>query len=647
MHEEKTVKELMENGPAKRNEGPVPAEEPTTQPPEETASGTIVETTPEAEPDLKMDFGPQEKGPSGIGTKAILAFIVSFLIIGSVAAGIVVLSLDLDGDDEGPEDIEPVIDLTADGQGYVGTSLDFSVTITGVDPADTTVSWSFGDGGTSSGLIADHVFTVPGTYNGTVTVTYGGKDYTKTFQVRIDAIPAGPGILPDGPVPNVTLPFEGVVGVEYLTLSRMVEDLDMVHRINITLDGTSRSFLGLSLVEVLDLAGARFDASGVKVSGERTLDTTVQRLLSVPRNGGNTTYVVFAEGGEWLGDSDLGTDLALLGEDPSGGDVIKDLELIEVSAFVLEVTGKGSATPIMLDFDDMGEFTISNYTVNDGRDTYLFTGIPFHEVLSAAGMLRNTTSVKVQAADGYTVDFDIMDVLDNPESPDPFILAFMQDGEYLNRDSGPYRLITPDADYLEDDGHNWYHQTWIKQVKRIIAVASDTPAPPLPWGSPIEGSINITWNDGYMEFTSAEVASMWGELVRTNATLVKSTGTIVNGTYVGIPLLRLIELAGAPSGYGNITLEAADGYSKWIDPMEVQLREDEEGIVTLVAITQDGEWLEQVVYGLLEAGIGYVCQRHQLPLSQGGEVHPQLGRQLTRQYLECSLISRQACLAKR
>jgi DMSO/TMAO reductase YedYZ molybdopterin-dependent catalytic subunit len=212
-------------------------------------------------------------------------------------------------------------------------------------------------------------------------------------------------------------------------------------------------------------------------------------------------------------------------------------------------------------------------------------------ILERAGLYRNATTVNVGATDGYVIDFLFGDVLENPESPDPFILAYKVDGEYLPVLEGPYRLITPDADYTEDDGHNWYHQTWIKTVAHITVQTSGTPAPPLPWGSPADGMLNITWTGGYHLYTSSELASMWSDIVSINATMVNKVGIRTTNTYSGIPLLHLTELAGAPSWAGNITLVSSDGYSKSMDPMEVYLREAEEDNVTLVAMTEGGSWL--------------------------------------------------------
>jgi DMSO/TMAO reductase YedYZ molybdopterin-dependent catalytic subunit len=532
---------------------------------------------------------------SGVPLPAVVAIAVVLLLIGAAIGGLVGF-LVTGGDDEEDDDDdsgskEPALSLDVDSSGFADAPFSFKINITGVDASKATITWTFGDGSTATGATAQHIYSTARTYDCKVEVVIDGKHYIRTFVVTVQAIPAEPGILPAGDPMAWTLNFTGACAGDDLTIADLVSDESAIVRSNITLEGKERSFLGLPLPYIVDLADARFDAGPFTAIGVTTYSSSIQRAMFLPRNDGNETLLVFAEGGKWLNGTEFGTPLMLLGEDPAAGDVVKNLKTIDLDPFRITVDGPGIVDPIEADYDLMVELGANNYTVMDGTSTFVFTGVPVLSLLEEAGLARNATTVKVGSTDGYVVDFLMDDVFENPESSDPFFLAFKVDGEYLPALDGPYRLITPDADYTEGDGHNWYHQTWIKTVAHIEIETSGTPAPDLPWGSPVEGTLNVTWDGGFKVFTSDEIAGMWAEIVTMNATMVNKAGTATTNIYSGIPLLGLLGIAGAPFAAGSVTVVAGDGYSKTLDAMEIYLRASEEGNDTMVALTEGGSWL--------------------------------------------------------
>ncbi len=555
---------------------------------------TPVDEVKEAEvavEDPTPELASRERGPSG-GMK-FAAIAVGLMIVLGAAAGIILLTLADDDDSDDDDDVPSELTVTLDAEtlGFVGTPFRFTIVVRGNDTAPT-VTWNFGDGEVGTGLSVMHPYAIAGTYTLNATVRVDGLIINRNAAIVVRPVIVPDGILPEGSPPNHLVNLTGVPSLTQLTILGMTEATDLLKVINITFEGKERSFIGLRFLDVLDMMSVRSDAEVFRVIGDKTYESKVHAILLEETSGGNASYLVFAEGDDWLADNDLSTPLMFLGPEPGKGDVVKDVVLIETEPMEILFTGPGLRSEETLSFEEIFSLVqYHNFTVSNGMYTNTWIGFPLWEVLNGMGVLRNATEVVVGASDGYDVRFDVTDVLDNPESDMPFFLAFGMNDEPLPRTEGPYRLIAPDSDYTEDDGHNWFTQSWVKQVSRIMVEASAAPAPPLPWGDPLSGSLTISWNGGSRTYTTQELSMMWDLVQEMDATLVKSTGTMTNGTYAGIELFDLIEASDCPVVPGSFRFVAGDGFSYTADAMELYLRETEEKNATMVALTENGEYI--------------------------------------------------------
>jgi hypothetical protein len=69
-----------------------------------------------------------------------------------------------------------------------GTAFSFSAAASDEDGDSLTYNWSFGDGGTATGLTATHVYGIPGSFNATVTVSDGKKETSGSAGVTVRAL---------------------------------------------------------------------------------------------------------------------------------------------------------------------------------------------------------------------------------------------------------------------------------------------------------------------------------------------------------------------------------------------------------------------------------------------------------------------------
>ncbi len=561
---------------------------------------TEEENDGEIKEDLTIQGGASPSEGRG-GSRIAIVLISLMLVVAGGIAGVVLLGKNLDDGPDEMDDTEPEIDIISEDVGYDGIPFSFVAGVTGMDPGDMVISWDFGDGQTNAGTNVEHIFEETGIFTVTLTIEDDGEVVLQTTKLVTVAPASGPaeGLLPDGRIPDWNIEFTGDCGEGTLALLDIVTNPDMIMEINITLNGQERSFVGVELMEVFNLAGIRFDADDFTVIGDSTYASDVFTTLSLPFNGGNSTYLILTENDRWLSNTDLNSTYMLIGP---GGEVVTNVHTVDIDPFHLVITGQGIPEDISLTIDRIHElFELTDYNVSDGREMYRFSGYPLWPILEYASILRNATEVSFKALDGYTVDFPVNYIHDNPESDDPFFLSISEDGVFHDRLKGPYMLVTPDADYLDNPAQPWYKQFWVKQVSSIIVDADDGPAPDLPWGEPEEAALNITWDGGSYSFTSSELASYFDLLVTAECTKVKRTGTTITDVYTGIPVFDLLELAGAPAVYGGLTFISSDGYAKTADPWEIYQGELA-GNVTMVALTEGGEWISEEDGGLMIAG---------------------------------------------
>jgi len=118
--------------------------------------------------------------------------------------------------------------------------------------------------------------------------------------------------------------------------------------------------------------------------------------------------------------------------------------------------------PTNLTLTELEAYTVINtkVTVNghqSGNGNFTYTGVTLVEILNRAQIQSDTTSVYIQASDGYGTTLTIEEV----QKPSVFI-AYKKDGTMMSSLSeggeGPFRLIIADDEFS---------QRWIRDVVAI------------------------------------------------------------------------------------------------------------------------------------------------------------------------------------
>lgn len=236
-----------------------------------------------------------------------------------------------------------------------------------------------------------------------------------------------------------------------------------------------------------------------------------------------------------------------------------------------------------------GPGTFTNSAGVDFSATY--TGIP---MLTLVGNVPMDSTVRVFASDGYSMNYDVGMLFDQSEGT--WILAYMENGEYMPRDPGPLRVVR-----IGEDNPHFTSSLSARMVERIEVL-----------GAYEEYSLLL---DGAVarSFSREELEAGIGCPCHTATVTATSKGE--THTYTGLPLWRLIAYvddevfpatdlgiyyndgdfndALAAAGY-TITLVASDGYTQTV-PADLIARDDR----FIVAFKMDGVFLDPESTGFM------------------------------------------------
>ena len=236
-----------------------------------------------------------------------------------------------------------------------------------------------------------------------------------------------------------------------------------------------------------------------------------------------------------------------------------------------------------------GPGTFTNSAGVDYSATY--TGIP---MITLVGNVPMDSTVRVSASDGYSMNYEVGMLFDQSEGT--WILAYMENGEYMPRDPGPLRVVR-----IGEDNPHFTSSLSARMVERIEIL-----------GAYEEYSLLL---DGAVarSFSREELEAGIGCPCHTATVTATSKGE--THTYTGLPLWRLIAYvddevfpatdlgiyyndgdfndALAAAGY-TITLVASDGYTQTV-PADLIARDDR----FIVAFKMDGVFLDPESTGFM------------------------------------------------
>ena len=275
------------------------------------------------------------------------------------------------------------------------------------------------------------------------------------------------GLLPDGSGPKLSVQLRMLEQQGSINLSDITEQADKLTEINSTSSkGEKTTYVGIDLYDLLIEFGVKWGAGDVKVEATDGYSYTFDffDLYYGPAKRDEEIVMLAIVGdGKWLEEGAM-----IVAPSYPGQAGVKRVSKITVTPWKLRVNGSVSQELDIdvTDFEDAAKYTSHTFTAavpDKGSNEY--TGVAVSDILTESGITVNATgaTVRVYAHDGYFVDFTYSDMMDNPESANPIILAYKMNDEYIPFENGALMLVAPDDEYSGDDT-NWFMNVWSKCV---------------------------------------------------------------------------------------------------------------------------------------------------------------------------------------
>ena len=278
-------------------------------------------------------------------------------------------------------------------------------------------------------------------------------------------------LLPEGTPAYRTITLAGIFEKSSIPVGEIAGMEDLIIQLNATRKNETNRYVGVDLYEFLVEIGVKWGAGRVIVeAGDGyCYEFDFHSLYYGPvKLDQDVVLLALAENGEWLEED---TVVKIVAPAYEGKAWVKDVVKITVEPWSVIMNGSVLTeleVPVT-DFLDPNEYASHSFstTVPD-RGTETHVGVALSDLVVKAGTPIDTSNatVRVYASDGYFVDFEYGDIIDNPESTDPIILASKIDEEFLPFEYGALRLVAPDDQY-ENDDTNWFKNVWIKSVVRV------------------------------------------------------------------------------------------------------------------------------------------------------------------------------------
>jgi DMSO/TMAO reductase YedYZ molybdopterin-dependent catalytic subunit len=274
------------------------------------------------------------------------------------------------------------------------------------------------------------------------------------------ALPAAKtSLLPSGQVPQGQVTVTGDIPTP-ATLT--VKDLSVLPLTNVTvtIKGETGTYVGVTLLDVLNKAGASWDTGFITLIGSDGYSKTINfyQAYNSTLYPGMQIILAFAENGKWLpGTSNGPFWLIAPGFAPSYD--VYSVTQINLQPWTISVTG--TTTPMTLissNITKYGTQTVQATFAPGGQPqiTANWTGVSLWNILQAGGIPAGASSVTVTGIDGYSQQF-------TPSQAQSIgmLIGYQENGQYLTPSMGqPYRLVLPSADYKW--GRYWV--SWIAQI---------------------------------------------------------------------------------------------------------------------------------------------------------------------------------------
>jgi len=276
----------------------------------------------------------------------------------------------------------------------------------------------------------------------------------------LTSTPAQATLLPQGEPPQAQVKITGDIQTEKTLL---IDELTQMTLTNVThtIKGETATYLGVSLLELLNKTNAPWDTGLITIISADGLNKTMNfyQIYNSTQYPNSEIILAFTKNGNWITDTTEGP-LKLIAPPLESFYNIKAVTEINLQSWTINVTGAVS-NPLVLsgqNITSLGTKTVQAALAPGGEPqrTSAWTGVSLWNILQASGASSNADKVIVHAIDGYSREYTIAQVTDLG-----ILIGYQENGAYLTPVNGqPYRLVVPTEDFK-------WGQYWVRWVSQV------------------------------------------------------------------------------------------------------------------------------------------------------------------------------------
>jgi DMSO/TMAO reductase YedYZ molybdopterin-dependent catalytic subunit len=269
----------------------------------------------------------------------------------------------------------------------------------------------------------------------------------------------GSSLLPSGQPPESQITVTGDVLTQKTLTVKDVSQMPLTN-VTSTIKGETANYVGVTLLTLLNKAGASWDTGAITIIGSDNYNKTINfyQIYNSTQYRGNEVIVAIAKNGKWITDTSEGP-FKLITPSLASSYNVRSIQKINLQPWTITINGTN--LPMTLVSSNLTNFEIKTVAAafapgGEPQRTSNWTGVSLWIILQASGIPASASKVTVTAVDGYGRNYTITQVQNLG-----ILIGFQENGQYLTPVNGqPYRLIVPNEDFK-------WGQYWVRWVTQV------------------------------------------------------------------------------------------------------------------------------------------------------------------------------------
>ena len=223
----------------------------------------------------------------------------------------------------------------------------------------------------------------------------------------------GANLLPSGQPPQAQITVTGDIPTQKTVTVKEISQMPLTN-VTSTIKGETANYVGVTLLTLLNKAGASWDTGTITIIGSGNYNKTINfyQAYNSTQYPGSEVIVAIVKDGKWITDTSEGP-FKLITPGFASSYNVKSIQEINLQPWTINLTGTNS--PMVLVGSNITHFETKTVTAafapgGEPQRTSNWTGVSLWSILQAGGIPAGASKVTVTAVDGYSRDYTVAQV---------------------------------------------------------------------------------------------------------------------------------------------------------------------------------------------------------------------------------------------